>query len=46
MTNQFSRIHSQFFLQQGNKLNEIVAEKVAEKVPFPAITGKKLTLKA
>ena len=30
MTNQFIRIHSQFFLQQGNKLNEIVAEKVTK----------------
>ena len=30
MTNQFSPIHSQFFLQLGNKLNEIVAEKVTK----------------
>ena len=28
MINQFSGIHSQFFLQQGDKLNAVVAEKV------------------
>ena len=42
MTNQFSRIHSQFFLQQGNKLNEIVAEKVTkfESFHFLQLPGK------
>ena len=35
MINQFSGIYSQFFLQQGDKLNAVVAEKVITIWVFP-----------